>query len=115
GEAGMGLMDLPGRLDGKEPWRTAKFHREQFRKYGVRYDVFSENSGSTAAGIKRGAEVLNATAKDPGGKPSVSWVDPAYVEAQGAILRKLGAQLRSQPFVGYYYGKDEPSIRIPEG
>jgi hypothetical protein len=115
GEAGMGFMDLPGRLDGKEPWRTAEFHREQFQKYGVRYDVFSESSASTAAGLKNGAELLNPTAKDLGRKSSVSWVDPAYVEAQGAILRKLGAQLRSEPFVGYYYGKDEPSIHIPEG
>jgi Carbohydrate binding domain len=115
GEAGMGFMDLPGRLDAKEPWRTAEFHREQFRKFGVRYDVFSENSGTIAAGLKNGAELLNATAKDLGRKPAVSWVDPAYVEAQCAILRKLGAQLRGEPFVGYYYGKDEPSIHIPEG
>jgi hypothetical protein len=115
GEAGMGFMDLPGRLDSKEPWRTAEFHREQFRKYGVRYDVFSENSGTTAAAVKRGAEVLNAASKEPGRKPAVSSVDPAYVEAQCAVLRKLGAQLRGEPFVGYYYGKDEPAIHIPEG
>src|ERR1039457_3576664 len=37
------------------------------------------------------------------------------IEAQCAILRKLGPQLRGEPFVGYYYGKDEPSIHIPEG
>jgi hypothetical protein len=111
----MGYMDLPGRLDASEPWRTAEFHREQFRKYGVRYDVFSEGSGSTAAALKRGAELLNPTGKDLGRKPSVSLVDPAYVEAQSAILRKLGAQLRGEPFVGYYYGKDEPSVHIPEG
>ena len=97
----MGFMDLPGRLDGKEPWRTAEFHREQFRKYGVRYDVFSEGSGSIAAALKSGAELLNPTAKDLGRRPSVSLVDPAYVEAQCAILRKLGAQLRGEPFVGY--------------
>ena len=115
GEAGMGYMDLPGRLDAKEPWRTAEFHREQFRKYGVRYDVFSEGSGSTAAALKHGAELLNPAAKDLGRKPSVSLVDPAYVEAQSAILRKLGAQLRGEPFVGYFYGRDEPSIHIPEG
>jgi hypothetical protein len=115
GEAGMGYMDLPGRLDAKELWRTAEFHREQFRKYGVRYDVFSEGSGSTAAALKKGAELLNSTAKDLGRKPSVSLVDPAYVEAQCAILRKLGAQLRGEPFVGYYYGRDEPSVHIPEG
>jgi hypothetical protein len=115
GEAGMGFMDLPGRLDAKEPWRTAEFHREQFRKYGVRYDVFCENSGAIAASLKLGAELLNPSGKDLGGRPSVSWVDPAYVEAQSEILRKLGAQLRGEPFVGYYYGKDEPSIHIPEG
>jgi hypothetical protein len=115
GEAGLGYMDLPGRLDSKEPWRTAEFHREQFSKYGVRYDVFSEGSGSIAAALKKGAELLNATAKDLGRKPSVSIVDPAYVEAQCTILRKLGTQLRGEPFVGYYYGRDEPSVHIPEG
>ena len=115
GEAGMGFMDLPGRLDSKEPWRTAEFHREQFRKYGMRYDVFCENSGAIAAALKKGAELLNPAGKDLGNRPSVSWVDPAYVEAQCAILRKLGAQLHGEPFVGYYYGKDEPSIHIPEG
>ena len=77
GEAGMGYMDLPGRLDGAEPWRTDEFHREQFRKYGVRYDVFSEGSGSIAAALKKGAELLNPAGKDLGRKPSVSLVDPA--------------------------------------
>ncbi len=115
GEAGMGFMDLPGRLDATESWRTAEFHREQFRKYGVRYDVFSEGSGSIAAALKGGAELLNATAKDLGRKPSVSIVDPNYVEAQCTILRKLAARLRGEPFVGYYYGRDEPSVHIPEG
>ncbi len=115
GEAGLGFMDLPGRLDGKEPWRTAEFHREQFRKYGVRYDVWTEGSASIAAGLKKGAELLNPTGKDLGRKPSVSLVDPAYVEAQDRILRELGTRLRHEPFVGYYYGKDEPSVHIPEG
>ena len=115
GEAGMGFMDLPGRLDGAEPWRTAEFHREQFRKYGVRYDVFSESSASASAGLKKGAELLNASGRALGSKPSLSWVDPAYVEAQSNILRKLGARLRGEPFVGYYYGKDEPTIHIPDG
>ncbi len=115
GEAGMGFMDLPGHLNGSEPWRTAEFHREQFRQYGVRYDVFSENSASRAAALRNGAELLNATGRALGRKASVSLVDPAYVEAQCAVLRKLGTQLRGEPFVGYYYGKDEPSIHIPEG
>ena len=111
----MGFMDLPGRLNGAEPWRTPEFHREQFRKYGVRYDVFSEGSPSTAAALKNGAEPLNASGRELGARPSVSWVDPAYVEAQCNILRKLGAELRGEPFVGYYYGKDEPTVHIPEG
>jgi hypothetical protein len=115
GEARMGFMDLPGRLDGAEPWRTAEFHREQFRRYGVRYDVFSENSAATPAALKNGAELLNASGKKLGAKPSLSWVDPAYVEAQANILRKIGTRLRGEPFVGYYYGKDEPTINIPEG
>ena len=115
GEAGMGFMDLPGRLDAAEPWRTVEFHREQFRKYGVRYDVFSEGSGSVAAALKKGAELLNPTAKDLGRKASVSLVDPAYVDAQCAILRRLGTELRGEPFVGCYYGRDEPSVHLPEG
>ena len=115
GEAGMGFLDLPGRLDEKEPWRTAEFHREQFRKYGVRYDVFSEGSPSIAAGLKNGAELLNPAAKNLGGRPSVSWVDTKYVEAQEGLLRKLAKQLRGEPFVGYWYGKDEPTIHLPEG
>lgn len=114
-EAGMGYMDLPGHLDGEEPWRTPKFHREQFREYGVRYDVFSEGSAATAAALKNGAELLNPAAKALGRRPRVSIVDPAYVEAQAAILRKLVAQLRGETFVGYYYGKDEPSVHLPEG
>ncbi len=115
GEAGLGFLDLPGRLDGKEPWRTPAFHSEQFKKYGVRFDVWSEGSESVAAGVKNGAEILNPSARALGARPAVSWVDPAYVEAQARILRKLGDRLRAEPFVGYYYGKDEPSIHLPEG
>ena len=115
GEAGMGYMDLPGRLNGGESWDTPEFHREQHRKYGVHYDVFSEGSASITAGLRNGAELLNPTARAAGAAPTLSWVDPAYVEAQCAILRHLGAQLRGEPFVGWYYGKDEPMIHLPEG
>ena len=115
GEAGMGFMDLPGRLDEKESWRTVAFHREQFRKYGVRYDVFCEGSASTAAALENGAELLNPSARHLGARAAVSVVDPAYVEAQCGVLRRLGEQLRGEPFVGYWYGKDEPSIHLPEG
>ncbi|HOX57080.1 MAG TPA: hypothetical protein PLC99_09330 [Verrucomicrobiota bacterium] len=114
-EAGMGYMDLPGHLNSAEPWRTPAFHREQFRQYGVRYDVWSEGGGSTGAALKQGAELLNPAAKALGRSPSVSIVDPAYVQAQAVILRQLAAQLRGEPFVGYYYGKDEPSVHLPEG
>jgi len=115
GEAGMGFLDLPGRLDGRVRSRTAEFHREQVRKHGVRYDVWTEGSGSVTAALKNGAELLNPAAKALGRRPSVSWVDPKYVEAQEKILRELGGRLRGEPFVGYYYGKDEPTIHLPEG
>lgn len=115
GEAGMGFLDLPGRLDGRASWRTPEFHREQFRTCGVRFDVWTEGSGSVAAALKNGAELLNPAARALGRRPSVSLVDPKYVEAQERILRELGRQLRGEPFVGYYYGKDEPSIHLPEG
>lgn len=115
GEAGMGFLDLPGRLKGTEPWRSPEFHQEQFRKYGVKFDVWTEGSGSIAAAIKRGAEILNASAVSLGRKPSVSVVDPNYVAAQEKILRSLGSQLKGEPFVGVYYGKDEPTVHIPEG
>ncbi len=115
GEAGMGFLDLPGHLDGSEPWRTAAFHREQFEKYGTRFDVWTEGSGSVAAALKRGAELLNPAASELGRARAVSCVDPEYVAAQEQILRKLGAELGRQPFVGVYYGRDEPTVHLPEG
>jgi hypothetical protein len=108
-------MNLPGWLDRRTPLRTAEFHREQFARYGVRYDVWTEGGASIAAGIKQGAEVLNPSARALGRRPSVSWVDPAYVAAQERALRELGRQLRGEPFVGVYYGKDEPILHLPEG
>lgn len=115
GEAGMGFLDLPARLDGADPTRTAAFHAEQSRRYGVKFDVWSEGSASQAAGIKNGAEILNPAAVARGQPPILSWVDPKYVEAQENILRALGKQLRDLPFVGVYYGRDEPTIHLPEG
>jgi len=115
GEAGLCFMDLPGRLDGGDPTRTVEFHAEQFRKYGVRFDVWTEGSESVAAAVKSSAEVLNPAELALGKRPMVSWVDPKYVGAQEKILRKLGQRLHDLPFVGVYYGKDEPTIHIPEG
>jgi len=115
GNAGMGFMDLPGRLNGTESWRSPEFHRDQFRKYGVKFDVWTEGSESTAAAIRSGAELLNPSGENLGRKPNVSVVDRNYVDAQEKILRNLGRKLTGEPFVGYYYGKDEPKVHIPEG
>lgn len=115
GAAGLGFMNLPGWLDGTSPLRTAGFFREQSHRHGVHFDVWSEGSGSIAAGLKHGAEILNAGEHQSLGKrPVVSWVDPNYVEAQTQHLRDLGRQLRDEPFVGVYYGKDEPTIPLPQ-
>ena len=118
GEAGMGFMDLPGRLDGTEPTRTAAFHAGQFRKYGTRFDVWTEGTASASiAGALHGggAEILNPTGKALGKRAVVSCIDPNYVDTQERLLRKLGTELRDLTFVGVYYGKDEPTVCIPEG
>jgi hypothetical protein len=115
GEAGMGFLDLPSGLDGAEPWCTVKFHREQFRKYGARFDVWTEGSESVTAALLEGSELLNPGDEALGQRPAVSWVDPNYVDTQERVLRKLGRRLRDLPFVGCYYGKDEPTIQLPEG
>jgi len=115
GEAGMGFMALPDKLDGSEPWRTVEFFREQNRRYGVRYDVWGEGSGSISAAVRNGAEVLNPSGVALGRKQSVSWVDPKYVETQEKILIKLAERLKGEPFVGIFYGKDEPTVHLPEG
>ena len=115
GQAGMGFMDLPSQLDRAEPWRTAEFHRRQFQEYGVRYDVWTEGSVSLNQALANGAELLNPSDVALKKRSEVSWVDPHYVAAQEKILRALGSQLRGEPFVGAYYGKDEPTIHLPEG
>ena len=85
------------------------------RKYGVRFDVWTEGRTSISAAVKNGAEVLNPRVTARGGNPVVSWVDPRYVDAQEKILVRLAGKLHGEPFVGVYYGKDEPSVYIPEG
>ena len=115
GEAGMGFLDLSGQLDRSEPWLTKDFHRRQFEKYGVRYDVWSEGGVSVGEALKNGAELLNPSEVALEKRPAISLVDPKYVEAQSRILQKLGEQLRGENFVGHYYGRDEPMIHLPEG
>jgi hypothetical protein len=77
--------------------------------------VFSESSATIAAALTSGAELLNPSARKQGARPAVSPVDAAYVAAQERLLREMAARLKDEPFVGYYYGKDEPSIHVPEG
>lgn len=112
---GLGYMDMPGGLTGKFGSRTTAFHYDLYRRYGVRFDVWTEGSPTTAAAIKQGAEVLNPSSKELGRKVAVSVVDPHYVDAQETILTNLGQKMRDKPFRGVYYGKDEPHVRIPEG
>ncbi len=112
---GLGYMDMPGGLNGEFGPRTTAFHYDLFRKYGVRFDIWTEGSPTTAAALKQGAELLNPKGKEAGDKAAVSVVDPHYVDAQEAILTDLGQTMRDKPFRGVYYGKDEPRVRIPEG
>lgn len=112
---GLGYMDLPGGVSQQSGPRSAAFHRELNEKYGVKFDVWTEGSASTAAALEAGAELLNPKAVALGRKRSVSLVDPHYVEAQEKILTRLGESLAGHSFVGVYYGRDEPSIGLPEG
>lgn len=111
---GMGYMDMPGSLKGEFGPKAEAFHEELYRKYGVRYDIWTEGSPQTAAALKLGAELLNPN-RPAGAKPSVSVVDPHYVEAQEKSLTAVGTLMRDKPSAGVYYGKDEPSVRIPDG
>jgi hypothetical protein len=113
--SGLGYMDLPGALNAASGPRTAAFHRELNDSCGVEFDVWTEGSGSVAAALANGAQLLNPKAREVGAKRSVSLVDPRYVDAQEKMLSRIGASLRGEPFVGVYYGRDEPSIRLPEG
>lgn len=114
-ENGLGYMDMPGGLTGEFGSRTTGFHYDLFRKYGVRFDIWTEGSPTIASAIKLGAELLNPKAKDLGARPVVSVVDPHYVDAQEKVLVDLGQEMRDKPFRGVYYGKDEPSVHLPEG
>lgn len=113
--SGLGYMDLPGGIKDESGPRSAAFHKELHENYGVRFDVWTEGSASTAAALNAGAELLNPRAVAIGRKHNVSLVDPRYVQAQEKILTRLAASLRGHPFVGVYYGRDEPSIDLPEG
>ena len=108
GAAGIGLMILP--VDNRPV--SMELLRDEHRRHGVTFDVWSEGSASLAAALDRGAEVLNPAERAQGAPPTVSIVDPHYVDAQEEVLRRLGAQFRDEPATGKYYGKDEPYGRL---
>jgi len=113
GRAGMGFMILPPPATATEPWHAIEFVREQHRRFGVTFDVWSEGSPSLEAALAGGAEVFNPAERALGRPPRVSLVDPRYVEAQERMLGRLGAALRDEPAAGTFYGKDEPYGRLP--
>ncbi len=110
---GLGYMDLPGAAQEKSGPRSAAFHKELYDKYGVKFDVWTEGSGSVSAAIKAGAQLLNPKASANGAKRRVSLVDPPYVEAQEKILTELATSLRGQPFVGVYLRQRRAGDRLP--
>ncbi len=112
---GLGYMDMPGALDGESGPKAEAFHEKLYKDYGVKYDIWTEGSAQTTAALKLGAELLNPKARELGTRPSVSVVDPHYVTAQEKSLVELGALMRDKPFAGIYFGKDEPSVALPEG
>lgn len=112
---GLGYMDMPGSLRDETGPKTAAFHEELHSKYGVKFDIWTEGSGTAANAVKLGAELLNPRAKALGAKSNVSVVDPRYVEAQEKLLTDVAATMRDKPFAGVYYGRDEPSVHFPEG
>jgi hypothetical protein len=113
GQSGMGFMILPTPPKAVEAWHRIGFLREQHRRYGVTFDVWSEGSDSVTAALERGAEVVNPAEHALGKAAKVSLVDPHYVDAQEYLLRRLGESLRDEPIVGMFYGKDEPYGRLP--
>jgi hypothetical protein len=113
-ENGLGYMDMPGSLKGESGSNAEVFHNELCREYGVKYDIWTEGSPQIAAALKLGAELLNPN-RPAGAKPSVSVVDPHYVDAQEKSLSGVGTLMRNKPFAGVFYGKDEPSVRLPDG
>lgn len=114
-KSGLGYMDLPGAVKGESAPRTAAFHREMFDTYGVSYDLWTEGSPTPTGALALGAELLNPKAKALGARPVVSVVDPHYLDAQEKMLTDLARRFKGESYVGVYYGKDEPSARIPDG
>jgi hypothetical protein len=108
------MQSFPNRQEGDQSLFTATFYAEQFRKYGTRFDVWTEGSESITTALKNGAEVLNPSDVALGKRPVLSWVDPKYVDTQERLLAKLAMKVRDLPFTGVYYGKDEPTVHLPE-
>jgi hypothetical protein len=96
-------------------WRTDEFVRAIHTKHGLKFDAAAESSAVVARAVKLGAEVLNPKEVEQGGRPLVSPVDPAYVQACLDELKALGEQLADKPYVRAIVGQDEPSVPVFPG
>ena len=116
GESHLGALLLPWGIMGADMpehfWRTDAFVTELHEKYGLRFDVAAESSAVAARAVKLGAEVLNPDEVGAGGRPTVSPVDPAYVQACREELQRLGEVLAEKPYVRTVVGEDEPSVPV---
>ncbi|MCL6518998.1 MAG: hypothetical protein K6T99_04145 [Armatimonadetes bacterium] len=107
GENGLYYYGLPGYSEVAE---------EVYRQFGVKFDVACEMSNVRSAAIKAGAEILNPKKHaSTSAEPSVSLVDPAYINAAVEYLKAQAERFKGKPYVFAYMGKDEPSINFPEG
>ena len=107
GEAGLNYYGLPG---------YAEVAEEVYRQFGVKFDVGCEWSNVRGNAIKAGAEILNPKKSASFSvDPSVSLVDPHYVQAAVEQIKKLAATFAGKPYVFAYVGHDEPDIALPEG
>lgn len=107
GAVGLGYYNLP--------WQGDKAD-DLYSRFGVTFDVMCESSAVTANAIKAGAEVLNPVASETtSAGPACSLIDPIYVGTAADELRMHAERFKGKPYVFVYIGKDEPSIRIPEG
>ena len=107
GSVGLGYYTLPGYGDKAD---------DLYRRFGASFDVACEWSNVNAEAIKAGAEVLNPVASSTtSAKPVCSLIDPIYTRTAAEVVKANVERFRGKPYVFAYVGKDEPSIRMPEG
>ncbi len=107
GAVGLGYYNLP--------WQGDKAD-DLYERFGVTFDVMCESSGVNADAVKAGGELLNPIASSKtSAKPTVSLIDPIYVNTAVDTLKTFGERFKGKPYVFVYIGDDEPSIPMPEG